>query len=189
MKRLTTGTAIALCTFIIGIIAVAVWLVKPVTDPVTPALIENPSPKQTIMPAKHSPISTNLRDTKELCNLISEIKFLPMKNERGYDEAYDSLIEAGESVVPCLIEKVTDTTIMPDPRGTRISQETKVGDVAYFVLLDIAKIDFLEMLPEKVKEKYKTEGAYAYHDYIEKKGNRKKLKLKLLEWETRRHIN
>ena len=124
-----------------------------------------------------------LREVNALCNRIAEIKELPHHyDERGVDVVYDALAEAGEVVVPCLIEKVTDTTIMPDPRCPHISEETKVGDVAYFVLVGITKIGFVELFPTNVQEKYKTEGVYAYHEYIERKGKRKQLQSKLREW-------
>ena len=124
-----------------------------------------------------------LRDAKVLCNRVSEIKELPHHfDQRGVDAAYDALAEAGEIVVPCLIEKITDTTVMPDPRCPHITDETRVGDVAYFVLVGITKIGFAELFPDDVKEKYKTEGVYAYHEYIEGKGKRKQLQLKLREW-------
>jgi hypothetical protein len=38
------------------------------------------------------------------------------------------------------------------------------------------------MLPDKVNQKFKTEGVYAYHEYIERKGSRKQLQSKLREW-------
>ena len=123
-----------------------------------------------------------LRNAKALCNRVAEIKQLPHYDESGVDAAYDALAQAGEAVVPCLIEKITDTKIMPDPRCPGISTETKVGDVAYFVLVSITKINFIELFPADVQEKYKTEGVYAYHEYIERKGKRKQLQSKLREW-------
>lgn len=127
------------------------------------------------------------RDAKTLCDRVVEIKQLPHHyDERGVDAAYDALAEAGEAVIPCLIEKNTDTKIMRDPRCPTISTETKVGDVAYFVLVGIAKIGFVELFPADVQEEYKTEGVYAYHDYIEQKGKREELQAKLREWYQKR---
>lgn len=121
-------------------------------------------------------------DANALCNRLSEIKQLPHYDEKGVDAIYDSLADAGEKVVPCLIEKVTDKTIMSDPRCPHITDETRVGDVAYFVLVRILKIKFTEMLPLEVQEKYKAEGIYAYHGYIDQKNSRKNLQSKLREW-------
>lgn len=126
--------------------------------------------------------NAELRKADALCSRVAEIKQRSPKDEKGVDAAYDALIEAGEAVVPCLIEKVSDTTVMPDPRCPRITNELKVGDVAYFVLVDIIKIGFVELFPADVQEKFKTEGVYAYHEYIEREGSRKQLQSKLLEW-------
>jgi hypothetical protein len=123
-----------------------------------------------------------LRNTNAICNRVAEIKQLPFKDESGVDAAYDALVEAGESVVACLIEKVSDTKVMPDPRCPHVTDETTVGDVAYFVLVRITKIGFVEFLPANIQEKYKTEGVYAYHEYIGRKGKRKELQSKLREW-------
>ena len=124
-----------------------------------------------------------------LCNRIDEIDQLPHHDESGVDGVYDALVEAGESVIPCLIEKITDTTIMDDPRCPVISKATTVGDVAYFVLVMITKIEFTEMLPADVREEFKTRGVYAYHDYVDRKGARKDLQLKLREWFGRKKEN
>lgn len=123
------------------------------------------------------------RKAQALCQRVSKIKTLPhAPGERGVDANYDKLVAAGEAIIPCLIDKITDTTITHDPRCPTISGATKIGDVAYFVLVDITKIGFAELLPEDVREKYKTTGAYAYHDYIEQKGKRIELQTKLREW-------
>lgn len=130
--------------------------------------------------------TATLRNANALCNRVAKIKQLPHYDESGVDANYDALAKAGESIIPCLIEKITDTKIMRDPRCPTISTETKVGDVAYFVLVRITKIGFIELFPADVREKYKTEGVYAYHDYIERKGKRKELQSKLREWYQKR---
>lgn len=125
----------------------------------------------------------SLRSANALCNRVAEIKEFPHDvGEKGVDAAWDALIDAGETVVPCLIDKITDTTVMPDPRCPRFTDKLKVGDTAYFVLIDILKIGFTEMLPVDVQKRYKTNGTFAYHEYIERKGNRKELQTKLREW-------
>ncbi|HEY8563600.1 MAG TPA: hypothetical protein VIL74_24690 [Pyrinomonadaceae bacterium] len=118
-----------------------------------------------------------------LCDRVSQIKEIPFRyDEKGVDQNFDALYEAGESALPCLIERIADATVMNDPRCPRISEETKVGDVAYFVLVGIAKIRFEEMLPASVQTKYKTEGVYAYHEYVEQKGKRRELQARLRQW-------
>ena len=123
------------------------------------------------------------------CERLSEIRIMPFKDERVDDAAYYSLIEAGESALPCLIAKVTDTRKMRDPRQAPgyAGIETRVGDVAYFMLVRIAKFDFIEMFPVKVQERYKTEGVYAYFEFVQKQGNRAWLRRKLNKWYRSKH--
>lgn len=168
MKRITIGLIVTVGTFIIGICAVAIWITNPPTNQILAIKVESLQLKSPSLQPNYLSTPKEAVDAITLCNRISEIKYLHPKGETGHDEIYDALIETGEGIVPCLIGKITDTTMMRDPRNIRISQEIKVGDVAYFVLIRITKLDFKEMLPEKVKQKYKTEGVYAYHDYREK---------------------
>lgn len=130
--------------------------------------------------------TVSLREAQALCDRIAEIKELTDKVESGVDAVYDEIVRAGEAVIPCLIEKITDTKTMRDPRCPTISGATKIGDVAYFVLVMITKIGFIELFPADVQEKYKTTGVYAYHDYIEQKGKRKESQSKLREWYQKR---
>jgi hypothetical protein len=133
-------------------------------------------------PSKASPSQSDIQDPNLLCNRISEIKIYPFKGERGEDATYDALIEAGDKVVPCLIGKITDTTKMPDPRQEPKFSDIRVGDIAYFILIDITRLDFTEFLPPAVKEKYKDEGVYAYFRHVEKQENRRRLQSKFYEW-------
>jgi len=112
---------------------------------------------------------------------VSEIRLLPFKGERVDDTAFNSLLEAGVAAIPCLIERVTDTRKMRDPRQAPTYPDVRVGDVAYFVLVRLANIDLVEMLPNRVQEKYKTEGVYAYFDFARRKQNREWLRGKLRE--------
>lgn len=123
-------------------------------------------------------------NAQSLCDRLSEIKILPLKGEHVDDAAYNAFIEADTSVLPCLIAKITDTRKMRDPRQALgyAGIETRVGDVAYFVLVDIAKIDFIEIFPARVREQYKTEGVYAYFEFVQKKQNRALLQRRLNEW-------
>ena len=120
---------------------------------------------------------------QSLCDRVSEIRTMPFKDERVDDAAYNAFIEAGASALPCLIAKVTDTQKMRDPRQAPgyAGIETRVGDVAYFVLTDITKTDFIGIFPARVREKYKTEGVYAYFEFVRKKQNRVWLRRKLNE--------
>jgi hypothetical protein len=101
---------------------------------------------------------------------------------QGRDEAYLGLMAAGEAAVPCLIEKISDTTPMPDPRMAPRYHGTVVGDVAIFMLVSITGIEFPELLPEAVKESYSVKGVYAYFDYVAKPAHRRNLQERWREW-------
>lgn len=120
---------------------------------------------------------------RDLCRKVSEIRQIPHdRNDKGIDAAYDQIAAAGLSVVPCLIEQVTDTTITHDPRCPHITDETTIGDVSFFLLVDLLDIEFTQFFPENVKTSFKTNGVYAYHEYIVTKGARADLQKKLREY-------
>ncbi len=100
----------------------------------------------------------------------------------GNDEAYLALRNAGEAVVPCLIEKITDTTPMPDPRMAPKYSGTVVGDVAFFMLLDITGLEFEALLPDEVRESCRVNGVYAYFDYVANSEHRAQLQQRLRDW-------
>jgi len=115
------------------------------------------------------------------CERISEIRSIPMKGQ-GSDEAYVDLMKAGDSAVPCLIEKITDTTPMPDPRMAPKYSGTVVGDVAVFMLTRITETEFQALLPEEVKESYRDSGVYAYFKYVAEPEHREELQKRWRQW-------
>lgn len=123
--------------------------------------------------------------TRALCDRLREIKTRPMKDEPVDDPAYKAIKAAGEAVVPCLIEKVTDTTRMLNP-VSEPHPEITVGDLAYFLILEITGLDFLELLPQKVKVEYKAEGAPAYYRYVAVTSHRIALQQRLKAWQSLR---
>lgn len=120
----------------------------------------------------------------ELCNRISDIKSFPMKGERGEDATYDAFMDAGDSVISCLIDKVTDSTVMDDPRSEPgyPDVEIRVGDIAYFLLVDITKLNFTEPFPPSLQRDYKREGVYAYFKFVKRQENRILLQHNLHDW-------
>ncbi len=123
---------------------------------------------------------------ENLCANLSKIEAIPFKGneyQSGYsDEEFETIIKHGEKAIPCLIEKITDSTKMNDPRCPKFTNNFTVGDMAYFLLYRIGKFDFVEMLPINVQERYKTTGTFAYHVFVEQKGNRQQLQSTLKEW-------
>lgn len=128
------------------------------------------------------------KEAKALCETVKAINELPRDwGEKGVDKTYDAIVDAGEKVVPCLIDQITDLTVMKDPRCPTISTATTIGDVSYFILVDLMEIEFTLLLPEDVVTDFKTNGVYAYHNYIDRNGSRKELQTKLRElWKSKK---
>lgn len=121
-------------------------------------------------------------DADDLCKRLAEIKKIPFKGEIVDDEVYNMVMGQGKAAIPCLIDKITDTTKMKDPRSAPTYRDFRVGDLAFFLLVRITKTPFEEMLSEPVKDQLKDEGVYAYFRYVEDTDNRKNLQEKWREW-------
>jgi hypothetical protein len=124
----------------------------------------------------------NPTDVDSLCKRIVDIKLLPHKDEPVDDPAYNSLSSAAERAIPCLIKNITDTTVMKDPRQAPKVTGVRVGDVAYFLFVRFEKLDFVELLPRDVKEKYASDGVYGYFEQIDERNNRQKLQESAYKW-------
>jgi len=123
-----------------------------------------------------------------LCQRLPEMKTMPFKGEPIDDDVYNGLIALKEAAIPCLIEKITDTNRMNDPRQAPVYGDFRVGDAAFFILLRLTKVSFEEMLPTQVRSKLEDEGVYAYFEYIEKAENRKTLQTKWRAWYDQKQI-
>lgn len=65
------------------------------------------------------------------------------------DDVYDALISLGPYSVPCLVDQLTNTQWMPDPREEPLLGIPVVGDVAYMTLTDKGVKDLLPGLAGK----------------------------------------
>ena len=138
-------------------------------------------------PGKEAPAATPApRDVASLCESIKDIEVLPHKGEPVPDPAYNALVSVGDQAIPCLIRKITDEMVMNDPRSAPKVGNVLVGDTAFFVFVDIAKIDqsgFVELLPPDVRKAYEGEqGVYGYFSRINEDGNRAKLQDAAVKW-------
>ena len=137
----------------------------------------------TPQPTKALDTTFRNENVESLCNRLSEIKKLPYRDPNDTDPIYEALISKGKEAMPCLIEKITDETPMPDPREAPVWSNYKVGDTAVFILArlaDEAKITtedeiLVQMLPAKYKKEWKTNGVYAYFNYVSESKNREEL--------------
>jgi SanA protein len=65
------------------------------------------------------------------------------------DDTYDALERLGAYSLPCLVNRLTDTRWMPDPRSEPLLGVPVVGDVAYMILGDKGVRDVLPALAHK----------------------------------------
>lgn len=116
------------------------------------------------------------------CQNLHKIKKIPHKTSiHVKDPLYNGLMKMGEKAVPCLIEKLVDATPTPDPRSAP-TVEVTVGDIAFFMLTRITERPVAESLPPAIRKTYKTEGIYAYFDYVRNNNNRLDLQKNWQEW-------
>ena len=127
----------------------------------------------------------------ELCNRLISIDTLPDKEPAVTNPIYESLILKGDEAIPCLVENISDTTPIPDPRYSVTHwQHFAVGDTAVFILLKILSKDenskweklMLEMLPPKYAAEWESNGVYAYFNYVSEERNRKVLRKWWIQW-------
>jgi hypothetical protein len=139
----------------------------------TSQMIATPLPIRNI----HSQSLTN-EQIVDLCSRLKEIQIVPPKGDRGMDPTFDSFMEAGDKILPCLIDQVVgiDHVGPPNPisPGYAGIQETN-GDVAFFVLLYLKDVTADQFLPEGLQDDYKEEGVYTYYKYVRNQENRKKI--------------
>jgi hypothetical protein len=121
-------------------------------------------------------------DQGATCKRLPEVKEIPFKGEPVNDEAYIDIVGRGKAAIPCLIEEITNTTMMKDPRSAPTYPDFRIGDLAFFLLVDITKTPFEQMLPDSVKSRMKNEGVYAYFEYVGRPNNRKALQAKWKAW-------
>jgi hypothetical protein len=73
----------------------------------------------------------------------------PAKDPPVTDDVYDTLVRLGPYSLPCLVDRLTDTRWMPDPRSEPLLGVPVVGDVAHMILADKGVHDVLPELAHK----------------------------------------
>lgn len=132
-----------------------------------------------------TPTGTPTMSVDLLCSQLHKIKKLPYNYGDVIDDPiYNQLLSQRELAIPCLVDKITDTTLMQDPSTSPSVQDFRVGDAAMFVLLFLTKEKWQPetMLSPHYAELWKTEGVYAYFAYVKKPANRKKLQKWWADW-------
>ena len=174
----------------------ALWLVFSFgctrsTEVADNALPIEPDHHQTSEEAKPPiPLHIASMSSAELCDRLISIDTLPTRDPTITDPIYESLIAKGDDAIPCLVEKISDTTATPDPRySVPHWQHYKVGDTAVFTLLDIVSRDdsewetlMIQSLSPMRAAEWKTNGIYAYFNYVSEAKNRKQLQAWWKKW-------
>ena len=143
---LVRGRTVALVSFLI-LFATACQRKSETATTSQPMASKSPEQIETEPTKTKPPVPAVLLNSsaKELCAKLSEIKVIPSWDPNETDPIYEALIEKGDGTVPCLIEKISDKTLMPDPRySVPHWQHFAVGDAAVFILIDILREDDLE---------------------------------------------
>lgn len=147
-----------------------------------------PTPEKTKPPI---PIHISGFSSSELCNRLISIDTLPTFDPNETDPIYEALMLKGEDAIPCLVDKISDLTPIPDPRySVPHWQHFVVGDTAVFTMLDIiSRHDdgrweelMQDSLPPKNRGEWKTNGVYAYFNYVSEPRNRKELQRWWKKW-------
>lgn len=141
----------------------------------TQNLVEAPQPTETI----------EINSVESLCSRLAELKHIPSyPGEASEDTIYNGFMKTGKKAIPCLIDKITDSTVIDDPMDAPHVQGFTVGDAAVFLLLYITKMQWKpdEMFPPEYARRWKDDGIYAYFAYTEKAENRKAFQLWWKKW-------
>ena len=113
-------------------------------------------------------VSPAVASGQSYCARLEEMRLMPFKpDETVDDEVYTGLMREGKAAVPCLLDRVSDTELMPDPRKAPFYGGFAVGDAAVMVLTDICGISLEQALPPEVLARYNTQGVYAYFAFVE----------------------
>lgn len=107
----------------------------------------------------------------EIRNTLRRIQVIPLDDQIGdvSDPAYRRLRSAGEGILPCLIGIMSDSSRANDPRQAPKYDGVVLGDVAFFVLLDIVHApdkDLVSALPEQIRSRWEADGIWAYFDFV-----------------------
>lgn len=118
-----------------------------------------------------------------VCDRIAHIQQMPAKPGMTVDDpVYNRLLELGMAASGCLIDQVGNNSIMNNPSTAPSGSQVAVGDVAFFVWLDVSGAPLEELLPPEVVAKLEERGIFAYYAYVAVPGKRRELQTRMREW-------
>lgn len=183
--------------FKFGSVAIALFLLIGCSSQteLSPTLVSEELPP-ALPEATRPPVPAEILNAKasELCNKLGQIKRMSHKDPAETDPVYEALMAKGDEAFPCLIEKISDATPMKDPRQAPVWQHYAIGDTAVFILVRSINADGIkrgellkEMLPQKYRKEWETNGVYAYFNYVSEPVNRKALQSWWKRWIRENH--
>jgi hypothetical protein len=121
---------------------------------------------------------------QNVCNRIKQVRAIPFEElkDPNKDSAYAALIADGASILPSLVECITDERKMPDPRPVPTVSDFRVGDLAFMVAAKSSDVKFEDTLPPEVMARWNDDGVYGYFAYVARKGARRALQKCWQEW-------
>lgn len=94
------------------------------------------------------------------------------------DPAHCQLIDPSRSEIEqCLVEAVTLSTLVPDPRCPKFAESVALGDLAFFMLAERVEGLWVAALPVEVS----SGSAQLYHQWVEGPGHRELLQKRVRE--------
>lgn len=119
---------------------------------------------------------------EQMCSQLPNVALLPFKDTKlSGDDVHDTLVMLGAHAVPCLVDRIVDETWLPDPSQAPIAPDVRAGDIAFFILNELG-VEFTLVLPLLDKEKWEGVGIYAYFEWANQPGNRKRLQQAVRDW-------
>ena len=127
-----------------------------------------------------------------MCQQLPNVRMIIYDQDKndtftGNDEVGYPLEALGEASVPCLIDRITDTTWMPDPRSEPLIGAMRVGDTAFWSLM-ILGVDWDIVYSMLDRKRFDEVGVGAYFEWIERPGHRRQLQSAVRGW-VRAHPN
>lgn len=117
------------------------------------------------------------------CKKIAYISEFPFKDiGTPRDPVYRVLRAVREATIRCLIEEVTNNTLMQNPTVNPEPSKVAVGDIAFFIWWRVTGAEFDELFPDYVVNRYRENGIASYFEYIQVPGNRMRLQDRLNQW-------
>ena len=144
----------------------------------TLTLIMQQRPEPTLDEIRKSQLKgITLQDAKELaelmCRQLPNAAAFPLKSFLSGDDVHDTLVLLSGVAQPCLVDRITDSTWMPDSRSEPLAA-FHAGDAALWILAD-AGLDWGKVVVPLLNQKqWNGVGVFAYFDWINR-GNHRKL--------------